>query len=45
MGSLYLCGDGESSEKKGLCSARVAIVANMQSGLAIELLVDKQSKK
>ena len=45
MGSLYFCGDGESSEKEGLCSARVSIVANMQSSLAIELLMDKQSKK
>ena len=41
MGSLYFCGDGESSEKEGLCSARVAIVANMQAGLAIELLICK----
>lgn len=44
MGSFYFCGDGESSEKEGLCSARVAIVANMQSSLAIELLMNKQSK-
>ena len=44
MGSLYFCGDGESSEKEGLCSARVAIVANMQASLAIELLMNKQSK-
>ena len=45
MGSLYFCGDGESSEKEGLCSARVAVVANMQANLAIELLMNKQSKK
>lgn len=45
MGLLYFCGDGESSEKDGLCSARVAIVANMQANLAIELLMGKQSKK
>ena len=45
MGSFYFCGDGESSEKEGLCSARVAIVANMQANLAIELLMNKQSKK
>ena len=44
MGSLYFCGDGESSEKEGLCSARVAIVANMQASLAIELLMNDQSK-
>ena len=45
VGSLYFCGDGESSDSEGLCSARVAIVANMQSSLAIELLMNKQSKK
>ncbi|MCK5761153.1 MAG: sulfur carrier protein ThiS adenylyltransferase ThiF [Candidatus Delongbacteria bacterium] len=45
VGSLYFCGDGESSDKEGLCSARVAIVANIQSSLAIELLMSKQSKK
>lgn len=45
MGSLYFCGDGVSSESEGLCSARVSIVANMQAGIAIELLMDKQSKK
>ena len=45
VGSLYFCGDGESSDEEGLCSARVAIVANMQSELAIELLMSEQSKK
>ena len=45
VGSLYFCGDGESSDKEGLCSARVAIVANMQSSIAIELLMSRQSKK
>ena len=45
VGLLYFCGDGESSDEEGLCSARVAIVANMQSSLAIELLMSKQSKK
>ncbi len=41
VGRLYFCGDGESSEKEGLCSARVAIVANMQVSFAIELLMNK----
>lgn len=41
IGSLYFCGDGISSENEGLCSARVSIVANMQAGVAIELLMDK----
>ncbi|MDA3884170.1 MAG: sulfur carrier protein ThiS adenylyltransferase ThiF [Candidatus Delongbacteria bacterium] len=45
IGSLYFCGDGSSSEKEGLCSARVSIVANMQATTAIELLMDKLSKK
>ncbi|HAH06774.1 MAG TPA: hypothetical protein DCM05_09660 [Elusimicrobia bacterium] len=37
--SLWFCGDGETENALGLCSARVAIVANMQANLAIELLV------
>ncbi|MBN2789923.1 MAG: sulfur carrier protein ThiS adenylyltransferase ThiF [Candidatus Delongbacteria bacterium] len=41
IGSLYFCGDGESSEEEGLCSAKVSIVANMQASLVIELLMDK----
>jgi len=38
-GQLYLCGDEESEEQEGLCSARVALVANMQANVAIELLM------
>lgn len=38
-GNLYICGDQKSdSNLEGLCSARVAIVANMQANLALELL-------
>jgi sulfur carrier protein ThiS adenylyltransferase len=38
-GSIHFCGDGESDASMGLCSARVAIVANMQANTAIELLM------
>lgn len=45
VGNLYLCGDGRTSENEGLCSSRVAIVANMQSATAIELLMKKSNVK
>lgn len=38
-GNIYFCGDLSSEMSEGLCSARVAIVANMQANVAIELLV------
>jgi sulfur carrier protein ThiS adenylyltransferase len=38
-GRIYVCGDGESDMSQGLCAARVAIVANMQANVAIELLM------
>ena len=41
-GNIYLCGDGKSDMSLGLCSARVAIVANMQANLAIEVLIGKK---
>jgi sulfur carrier protein ThiS adenylyltransferase len=37
-GNIHVCGDGESDMSLGLCAARVAIVANMQANVAIELL-------
>lgn len=37
--SLWFCGDGETENALGLCAPRVAIVANMQANLAVELLV------
>ena len=40
-GHLWFCGDGKTDMSQGLCSARVAIVANMQANLAIELLMKK----
>jgi sulfur carrier protein ThiS adenylyltransferase len=44
VGNIYFCGDGISSDKEGLCASRVAIVANMQANLAIELLMNKQER-
>ena len=39
-GRLTLCGDEQSQASEGLCSARVAIVANMQANVAIERLME-----
>jgi len=39
-GNIYFCGDGKSSDESGLCAARVAVVANMQANLAIELIMN-----
>ena len=41
MGNLYVCGDGQSQCPTGISpmAPRVAIVANMQANLAVELLV------
>ena len=41
-GKIHIVGDGESVLSKGLCSARVAIVANMEANVAIELLLTKK---
>ena len=38
-GNIYIVGDGETDMSIGMCSARVAIAANMQANIAIELLV------
>ena len=37
--NIYFCGDAVTENTIGLCSARVAIVANMEANVAIELLV------
>jgi sulfur carrier protein ThiS adenylyltransferase len=44
MGSLYLCGDEASQCPKGVSpmAPRVAIVANLQANLVVELLVDRR---
>lgn len=38
-GNLHFCGDGSSQMSEGLCAARVAVAANMEAHVAIELLV------
>ncbi len=38
-GNIWFCGDMTSDMAEGLCSAKVAVVANMQSNVAIELIV------
>jgi sulfur carrier protein ThiS adenylyltransferase len=38
-GQIYFCGDGKSEMKMGLLSSRVAIVANIQANVCIELLL------
>jgi sulfur carrier protein ThiS adenylyltransferase len=42
-GMIHIVGDGESDMSMGLCSARVAMVANIQANIAIELLMEKSS--
>jgi sulfur carrier protein ThiS adenylyltransferase len=44
MGNIYFCGDGKSGSNLGLTSSRVAIVANMQANVAIELLFKGEIK-
>lgn len=39
-GNIYFCGDLKTDMSMGLCSSRVAIVANLQANVAIELLMD-----
>jgi sulfur carrier protein ThiS adenylyltransferase len=43
MGSLYVCGDGESQCPEGISpmAPRVGIVANLQANLVVELLVKR----
>ena len=38
-GNIFFCGDGKSDMSIGLCSARIAIVANMEANIALELLI------
>jgi len=47
LGNLYVCGDEESECGAGISplAPRVAIVANMQANLAVELLVNKHLEK
>jgi len=41
MGNIYFCGDEQTDSSIGLFSARVAIVANMQANVAIEILMER----
>jgi sulfur carrier protein ThiS adenylyltransferase len=47
MGRLYVCGDEESRSPKGVSpmAPRVALVANMQANLVVELLVERQGHR
>ena len=42
-GTLHIVGDGESEMSMGLCSARVAIAANMEANIALELLLSNKN--
>jgi sulfur carrier protein ThiS adenylyltransferase len=42
VGQIVLCGDETSDMAEGLCAPRVAIVANMQANVAVELLVNRR---
>ena len=39
-GNVHFCGDGQTDASIGLCAPRVALVANMQANLAIQLLLN-----
>ena len=41
-GNIVICGDEESDMSMGLTSSRVAIAANMEANVAIEILVNEQ---
>jgi sulfur carrier protein ThiS adenylyltransferase len=43
-GTFHIVGDGVSDMSIGLCSARVAIAANMQANIAIELLMQSRAR-
>ncbi len=46
FGSLYLCGDGDSECPDGVSpmAPRVAVVANLQANLVVELLVERAQR-
>lgn len=43
-GNIHICGDFETDMCVGLSSARVAIVANMQANIAIEILLERAKR-
>ncbi len=44
-GNIFICGDGKSDSSLGLNAARVAIVANIQANVAIEILANEKLQK
>lgn len=44
-GNIYICGDGESDMCLGLSASRIAIVANMQVNVAVEILINREKKR
>lgn len=42
VGRVYFCGDQETEMTMGLCAPRVAIVANMEANVAVELLLEEK---
>ncbi len=42
VGQVYFCGDLVSGESLGLCSARVAMAANMEANTALALLTGRE---
>lgn len=43
-GTVHVCGDGVTDSAIGLCAPRVALVANMQANLAIQLLLNGEAE-
>ncbi len=41
-GNIFICGDGKSDSSMGLNAARVAVVANMQANVAVEILISQE---
>lgn len=44
-GNIYIVGDETTDSGMGLCSARVAIAANMQANVAIELMNGRETQR
>ena len=42
-GNVYLCGDGVSDMRMGLCASRVAMAANMQANVAIAIVCGSEA--
>jgi sulfur carrier protein ThiS adenylyltransferase len=44
-GNIHVCGDEESDMSEGLCAPRVAIAANMEANVAVELILERGAGK